>query len=306
MQPVHGQDPEQVCATAGQTGHPERHPAQVGHRVAQRHGLRQGSAHRLRGQTQVRDEHDAAQIPRRIEAHRLDPIVRRGTDHEAAEQRGRGVVGMTLDLGRQAEQVARCQRVAGQGIARQQAADRGRRRRPEAARQRDAVVHGDPPPDAIWQRTADGDEGRLEAAHKPVVAVLSQLQLALTLDRQLDLAPTPTANLDLDPVGQVERQSQAVKAGPQVGAAGGHLHRDPSTVELSQPVLHHALLPAQHGADGVRARSRLKEPTAYLRLCRAGVLESVAGQHAHNCRSAVHPEPILPNELHDPGQAGGG
>ena len=120
---------------------------------------------------------------------------------------------MALDVGREAQQLglstsgSPSERVAGD-----EPGDRRRRRRAEAARQRDLVVHRDPPADAVGQLAAGRREGRLEAAHEPVVAVLGQLVAALALDGQLDLAAAPAADLDLDPVGQRERDARGSRS----------------------------------------------------------------------------------------------
>ena len=77
---------------------------------------------------------------------------------------------------------------------------------PEPARERDPVEHRDAPARRRRQLAARGLERRLEAPHEPVLAVRRQLAGALALDRQLDLAATPAADLELDPVGQRERE----------------------------------------------------------------------------------------------------
>ena len=79
------------------------------------------------------------------------------------------------------------------------------------------VVHLDAPADAVGEGAAGRPHGRLDPADEPVLAILGELALALTVDGQLDLAATPAADLDLHLVGEGERDAQAVVAGAEVG-----------------------------------------------------------------------------------------
>ena len=99
---------------------------------------------------------------------------------------------------REAEQVRAGQRLAEERVAGDEPGDRRRGRRPETARQRDLVVHLDPPADAFRDLAADLAQGGLDALDAAVLAILRQLVLALALDAQLDLAAAPAADLDLD------------------------------------------------------------------------------------------------------------
>ena len=160
-------------------GDADRDTAQVGHRVDERNLGREGRSHVVGRETDVRDEEDGPEVARRIEPERLDPALGRGADREPAEDRRRGVVGMTLDRRRQAEQVGRGQRLAEEAVARHEPGDRRRGRRPEAARQRDLVAHVDPPSDALRDLAADLAQGRLDPAHAAVRPIGRQLADAL-------------------------------------------------------------------------------------------------------------------------------
>ena len=207
---------------------------------------------------------------------------------EPAEQGGRGVVRVALDVGRDAEQLGRGQDLAGEGVAGQHAAHGRGRGRAQAARQRDPVVHDDPPADALVQVAAGGAQRRLEAAHEVVVVVGRQLALALAVDGQVDLAPAPDPDLELDRVGHGEGQSQAVVAGAEVGRRGRHLDRDPAAVELGEPTCVHRPLPYQPSATATEpiGRRSLQEGQD-LALGSARILEAVPGQHAHDGRRRV-------------------
>ena len=193
------------------------------------------------------------------------------------------------------------ERLAGERVAGQHATDGRGRRRPEAARQRDLVVHRDPPADAVRQLAAGRLEGRLETAHEPVLAVLGQLVATFALDGQLDLAAAPDADLELDPVDQRHRQAEAVVAGTEVGGRGGHLDRDPAAVAFREPVAGH-LAPYQPSATATAPTvGWASRNGGTWRSASRRVLEAVAGQDAHDGRIGVDLAGL--GRLHDPGDA---
>ena len=176
---------------------------------------------------------------------------------EPAEERGRGVVRVALDAGRDAELVAACRaarraaRSAATTPATVAAADE-----PRPRDERDLVVHLDPPADALGQLAAGRADGRLEAAHESVVAVVGELVAALALDGQLDLAAAPAADLDLDPVGQGQRDPRQSKPAPRLADEAGHLDGDLAAVELREPVRDHRQPPAERDGDRARGSAR--------------------------------------------------
>ena len=103
-------------------------------------------------------------------------------------------------------------------------------------------------PTPSGQLAAGGPQRRLDATHEAVVAVLGQLALALAVDGQFDLAAAPAADLHLDLVRQREGEAQAVVAGAQVRGGCRDLDGDPATIQLSQPVRDHVVLPYQPSA----------------------------------------------------------
>ena len=151
-------------------------------------------------------------------------------------------------------------------------------------------MHHDPPADAVGQRAAGLDQRRLEAAHEPVVAVLAELVAALALDRQLDLAAAPAADLELDPVGDGQGHAQAVVAGAEVGRRGRRLDGDPSTIELRRASARPSTLlrPAERDGDRAERRRRLDD-AGHLALGRVRILEAVAGQDRDDRRVRVEP-----------------
>ncbi len=254
VEAVDHQQAKQVVAARGQPGDTGRDRCEVGHGVGPWHDVREHLAHLGRGQAQVRDEEDRAQVSRRVEAHGLDAAVGRGRHHEPAEERGGGVVRVTLDLGGEAEDVVRGERTAEQGVGGNQPADRGRRGRPEPPRKRDLVAHLHPPADPVGQLAARFAHRRLDALHEPVLAVLGQLAGALAVDRELDLAATPAAHLERDLVRERQRNGEAVEPGAEVGGRGRDLHGGTTPVELGQPVRDHGPSPTS------RARRRRSRP----------------------------------------------
>src|SRR5204862_223823 len=77
---------------------------------------------------------------------------------------------------------------------------RRRRRRPEPAPPRNLAAPPDPPADTLRRRAPAVPEGSLDPEDAAGRAVGREVVLALAHDRQVDLAPTPAADLDLDPV----------------------------------------------------------------------------------------------------------
>src|SRR5438552_16377650 len=129
---------------------------------------------------------------------------------------------MALDPGREPEEVARRERLAEQGIRGDEAAHRGGSRRAQAARERDLVLHVDPPADLVGDRAAALADDGFEALDDPIRAVCRQLVRALALDGQVDLALAPAADLDVDAIRDPEGQAEAVIAGPEVRRRRGH------------------------------------------------------------------------------------
>ena len=82
----------------------------------------------------------------------------------------------------------------------------------EATRDRDLVMHVDPPADALRQLAPSGAHPASSPPHESVVAILRHLPAALAIDRDLDLAATPATDLDLDAVDDRERDAEAVEA----------------------------------------------------------------------------------------------
>ena len=133
--------------------------------------------------------------------------------HEAAEQRGRGVVGVALDLDRQRQQPPLVEAVAGQRVGGHEAGHR--RRRPTS---RGRARSG--PALSMWMRQPRSAGTWPSAQRKPVSRATTkrlsrvgrQAAGALALDRQL-AGPRRVGDLDRDAVAQVERQRQRVEAG---------------------------------------------------------------------------------------------
>ena len=138
VEPIDGEDAEQVEPPDRHPRDADRQAGQVRDRVLARDLGRQHGPHLGGREAQVRDEQDRPKIARRIEAERLDRAVDRGADDEPAVERGRRVVGMALDLVRQAQQVGARQRLAEERVAGDEPGDRRRRRRSEPARERES------------------------------------------------------------------------------------------------------------------------------------------------------------------------
>ena len=177
---------------------------------------------------------------------------------EPAEQRGRRVVGWPSISRREARAGRRV--VSGspsERVARDQAGDRRRGRRPEAARERDRVVHLDPPADACAAARRGPPRGPPRAPRTNRLSRSSGSSPSPSPSTvELDLAAAPAADLELDPVGQLEREAQAVVAGAEVGRRRRHLDviRRPSS-SASQCVTIVAL-PAQRDGDRADASAR--------------------------------------------------
>ena len=116
-------------------------------------------------------------------------------------------------------------------------------------------------PTPVGQLAAGRGQRRLEAADEAVVAVLGQLVAALALDGQLDLAAAPAADLELDAVGQRERDAEAVVAGPEVGRGGRHLDRDGAAVEFGEPVGDHGYQPSATATAPTVGAASMHGPT---------------------------------------------
>ena len=154
---------------------------------------------------------------RGVEPDRARRGRRAARRHEPAEQRGGGVVRVALDASAASWSRARVGSsappssafAAGDPPPTVAAADE-----PEPARERDGVVHPDPPADARGPR-ADG-RARAPASRprdEPVVAVVGELDRALAARPQLDLRRRrPPRTSTVDAVDQVERQPEAVEA----------------------------------------------------------------------------------------------
>ena len=205
---------------------------------------------------------------------------------------------MAFDARRDAEQVRCGERLAEQGVAGQDAADRRGGRRAEAARERDLVVHLDPPADALRQRAADLSQDRFETQHEPVRPVPGEFFGALAVDRQLDRAAAPAADFEIDPVEDRERQAKAVVARPEIGRRRRHLDRDPPAVEFGEPVHHQPRAAAMPSADDGASRiggTIVSAVCGSLRPARSGRrrcsrLDPYARRRrACGCRPPTHP-----------------
>src|SRR4051812_39331233 len=166
---------------------------------------------------------------------------------------------MTLDLGRQSQEIGGRQAFPGERIAGHEAADRRRRRRPQTARQRDRVAHLDAPADALRDLAPRQLERGLETAHEPVLPAVRELVRALAVDRQLDRPTAPAADLDLDPVHEVERDTEAVVPGAEVRGRARDVHGDPCPVQLREPVRHHPSARATSASVGSASSSSTRD-----------------------------------------------
>ena len=174
--------------------------------------------------------------------------------------------------------------LAGEGVAGQHAAD-GRRAdepRPRASGIRCASTIRQPTPSGRSPRAARRVASRPRTKRLSWSAVSSPL--ALAVDGQLDLAPAPAPDLEVDPCWSCARASpETVVAGAEVGRRGRHLDGDPAARRARRANVRpsSAPLPAErHGdrADGRRASRK----AADLALGSARILEAVPGQHAHD------------------------
>ncbi len=171
--------------------------------------------------------------------------------------------------------------------------DRRRGRRAKSAHQRDPVAHRDPPADPVGDLAAEGDERRLEALDEAVVAVLGQLVDTLAVDLELDLAAAPAPDLDLDPVGQVDRPGPGSRS-PRRGSRSSRGLRRRSAARRAPPASSRPPCPpaaryqpsAAMTASVVGSASRMP-PTWALRRVR--VLEPAPGQDADDRRIGATP-----------------
>jgi hypothetical protein len=200
VEPVDREIREELEPARGDPRDPDRDPAQVLHRVAERDLAGEDAAHLLGREMAVRDVQDAPEPVRRVEPDRLDPVGELRRHDEPAEQdRGRVVRGATRSSSRSGAGGAAARLGADrarQRVAEDHAADGGRGRRPEPARQRDPVVHLDPPAERRRARPELDLERRLEAGDEPVRAGRLQRALALAGHDELDRA-VPVDRLDV-------------------------------------------------------------------------------------------------------------
>src|SRR6266542_1896204 len=131
---------------------------------------------------------------------------------------------MALQIDREVEELALVERIAGQRVRGDEPGDRRRRRRAEAAQERDVVAHPDLPTVPLRHLAERPAPARLERDDEAVVRTVRQLGAAFPLD--LDAQPGRVAHGELDPVHEVDSKSQGVVAGAEVGAAGGSLDDD--------------------------------------------------------------------------------
>ena len=177
--------------------HADGHAGEIRDGVGARHGVRQHAPHLRRRELPLRDPRDDEEVPRRIEAHRLDAILQRDARDEPAEQRRRDVVRVALDPRRE-PQDGRVRAVAPAS--------------PPAATSPATVAAALEPsprssgigfdmrirqPTRLEALEAELAEPGLERDDEPVRAVLRQLADAVALDRQVDrcrvgrAAPSP-------------------------------------------------------------------------------------------------------------------
>jgi hypothetical protein len=183
VQAIDREQREQVGSARGHPGDAETDGPEVRDRVLEWDRRREGLAHRVGREATLRDEEDGAEVARRIEADGLHAVRRRGHDDEATEERGRRVVGVPLDAGRDQQLGGGVERPAKEGVRGHHPRDRRRGRRAKPAGQRDLVVHLDAPADTFGQLAARRAERGLESSDEAVVAILTELIAALALDR---------------------------------------------------------------------------------------------------------------------------
>ena len=110
---------------------------------------RQGRAHGRRGEVLVGDVQRRQQTRRRIEADGLRPALHLGHHAETAEQGGGGVVGMALEARGQLEDALAARAPPSRRTsAATRAATVAEAEEPEAARDRDVILHVHPPAQA--------------------------------------------------------------------------------------------------------------------------------------------------------------
>ena len=83
----------------------------------------------------------------------------------------------------------------------------------------------------LWTASADDVLAALSPRVRDLrytIAVLGELVAALSLDGQLDGTPAPAADLELDAIGDGQRDAEAVVAGPEVRRRGRGLDDDAS------------------------------------------------------------------------------
>ena len=233
-------------------------------------GTLAGSAARIApvDEAQVGDEEDGAQVARSVEPDRLDAVRRRRRDHEPAEQRRRGVVRVALDLGGEPEQLRRSTAARRPGHCRPAAR---RPWRPPTSRARGPAgsrCASRSASRALRQLAASLAQGRLQAAHEAVLAVLGQLVAPLAVDRRArsrrGSRPGTSSSIRLS----IARATpEAVVAGAEVGRRGRHLDGQRASVELGQPVRSHEQPPTSRA----RRRRRRRVASASMNGGRPGV-----------------------------------
>ena len=224
MEPVDRRGREEVESVGRQRRHGQRRGPDVVDRVAERHGRWQRGPHRRGREGPVGDEERHAQVRRRLDPDGSRPSLDHRDDAEAAEDRGRGVVGVAFRGRRELELALEGQGAASeQGIGRGQGGDRRRCRRAEAPSDRDRVVHVDPPAGPLVGQ-AGVPEGALQHGDEAVRPVGRETVGPFARDPDEDTRPRRRLDdLDVDGVDDVERDRQRVEPGSEVRARRGHL-----------------------------------------------------------------------------------
>ncbi len=233
VEPVVGRVEEQVGASRERLDEQGR-PPRVERRVGVRHLRREHPARAARREPGRGDQHRRPQVGVHVEPDGTRPGPGRPAlprDGRAAEQRGRRVVRVALDRGREAERdvVVEDRRVGDERARRHDARDDGRGGRAEAPPVGDAVDARQV--QTRLRRTRHVERGP-QGPHHQVGLVAGHLSGALALDVDHDVVARERAHLEH--VVEREREAQRVEAGAQVRARRGDAHPHVVRAELHQ------------------------------------------------------------------------
>ena len=210
VQTVRERSAEQLRAPGRDGGGEQPRVRDVERRVLVRDGVGQHRAGGPRRELAHRRHDHGRQPARRLEARAVGPARRRPAHREAAEERGRDVVGMALELGGELEHPHGAEVGSRERLAQQQPADDRRRGRAQAAAGGHAVGAADLGAQLGMARL--GERARHRNGDQ-VVAVGRERARALARDVDAPLV----GQLGLEAVVQLERQAEAVEARAEVG-----------------------------------------------------------------------------------------